>query len=40
MTDDSGDYALSETGQQLKMAMGPLMDWSHEWATSLENRER
>jgi DNA-binding HxlR family transcriptional regulator len=40
MIDDSGDYALSETGQQLKMAMGPLMDWSHDWATSLDNRER
>jgi DNA-binding HxlR family transcriptional regulator len=34
--DEGGDYTLSETGQHLNAAMGPLLDWSHEWATSLE----
>jgi DNA-binding HxlR family transcriptional regulator len=38
MIDDSGDYALSVTGQRLGTAMQPLMDWSHEWAASLEGR--
>jgi DNA-binding HxlR family transcriptional regulator len=36
--DDSGDYALSETGRRLRTAMRPLLDWSHEWAASLEDR--
>jgi DNA-binding HxlR family transcriptional regulator len=35
ITDERGDYALSETGQRLRIAMRPLLDWSHEWATSL-----
>jgi hypothetical protein len=34
--DDGGNYALSETGQRLRTAMRPLLDWSHEWAASLE----
>jgi DNA-binding HxlR family transcriptional regulator len=38
MIDDSGDYALSATGQRLGTAMQPLMDWSHEWAASLVGR--
>lgn len=38
MVDDSGDYTLSETGQRLRTAMRPLLDWSHEWATSQEAR--
>jgi DNA-binding HxlR family transcriptional regulator len=40
ITDESGDYTLSETGQHLKMAMRPLQDWSHDWAVSTENHER
>jgi DNA-binding HxlR family transcriptional regulator len=35
---NSGDYALSETGQRLRTAMRPLLDWSLEWAASLEGR--
>ena len=37
ITDDSGDYALSEAGQDLRRAMRPLLDWSRDWAASLEN---
>jgi DNA-binding HxlR family transcriptional regulator len=36
--DDNGDYALSEIGQHLRTAMRPLLDWSDEWATSLDER--
>ena len=39
-TDDSGDYTLSETGQHLRAAMRPLLDWSQEWAASLDHQER
>jgi DNA-binding HxlR family transcriptional regulator len=34
--DDGGHYALSETGERLRTALRPLLDWSREWATSLE----
>jgi DNA-binding HxlR family transcriptional regulator len=37
ITGDSGDYALSEAGQHLRRAMRPLIDWSRDWAASLEN---
>jgi len=39
ITDDSGDYTLSEAGQDLRRAMRPLLDWSRDWAASLENPE-
>jgi DNA-binding HxlR family transcriptional regulator len=37
ITDDRGDYALSEVGQDLRQAMRPLLDWSRDWAASQEN---
>ena len=40
ITDDAGDYALSEAGQDLRRAMRPLLDWSRDWAASLEDPER
>jgi DNA-binding HxlR family transcriptional regulator len=40
ITDDSGDYALSGAGQDLRRAMRPLLDWSRDWAASLEDPER
>ena len=40
ITDDSGDYVLSEAGQDLRRAMRPLLDWARDWAASLENPER
>ena len=39
ITDDNGDYALSEAGQDLRRAMRPLLEWSRDWAASLENRQ-
>jgi DNA-binding HxlR family transcriptional regulator len=38
MIDGSGGYTLSETGKSLRNAMRPLLDWSHEWAASLDRR--
>jgi len=40
MTDEAGDYTLSEIGQRLKTAIRPLQDWTRDWAASMENRER
>src|ERR1700730_7752927 len=40
MTDEAGDYTLSEIGQRLKTAIRPLPDWTRDWGASMETRER
>jgi len=35
-TDDAGDYALTEIGEQLKPAMRPLLDWALAWDNELQ----
>lgn len=35
LTDESGNYALTEIGEQLKPAMHPLLDWSLAWEKTL-----
>jgi len=37
-TDEAGDYALTELGERLKPAMGPLLDWSVEWDKAVRAR--
>ena len=37
VVDEAGDYALTEIGEQLKPAMGPLLDWSLAWDNALRH---
>lgn len=36
VTHDGSGYPLTPTGQQLVIAIGPLLDWSRAWATELD----
>jgi DNA-binding HxlR family transcriptional regulator len=37
VADSAGDYALTEIGEQLKPATGPLLDWSLTWDDALRH---
>jgi DNA-binding HxlR family transcriptional regulator len=37
---EAGGYTLSEAGRKLLEAMGPLLDWSDDWQTTLAEKAR